>query len=100
MLTKYAVKGRWKEARIEEVEVLRETEKCVYLPSNRRGVEEVREAKTSEWREYYDTWEEAHAVLVLDAETRLSNARRALEIAQGHAGNVRGMRRRAAVGAA
>ena len=100
MLTKYKVRGRYKEARIEEVQALRETEKCVYLPSNRRGHTEEREAKVSEWHEYYDTWEDAHAALVKDAEQRLGNARRTLDLAQSHAGNVRGMRRRVAVGAA
>lgn len=97
MLTKYKIRGQFKEARIDEVQVLRETDKCVYFPSKRPRIKEEREAKMSEWHEYYDTWEKAHEALKRDAEVRLSNARRALELAQSHAGNVRGMKRQAPV---
>jgi hypothetical protein len=40
----------------------------------------------------YDTWEAAHAELTRRAETRLNAARRQLQLAQGFAGNVRGMK--------
>ena len=40
----------------------------------------------------FDTWEAAHAELTRRAETRLNAARRELQLAQGFAGNVRGMK--------
>lgn len=92
MITKYSIGGRFKQAEIVAVEVLRETALCVFLPTNRLRKTEQKELKRTEWREYYDTWEEAHVALMEDAERRLISARRALEAAQGYAGNVMGMR--------
>jgi len=40
----------------------------------------------------FDTWEEAHAELTRIVELKVSNARYALQQAQGWAGNVRGMK--------
>jgi len=40
----------------------------------------------------FDTWAEAHVELTRRAGDRLATARRQLEVAQGFAGNVRGMR--------
>lgn len=49
----------------------------------------------AKWAEYYDTWEAAHASLTDKAARQVANARRALEIANSFAGNVKGMRHNA-----
>ena len=95
MLTKYKIKGRYPEAKIEEVEVLRETAQCIFVPANKANSNpsgERKELKMTDWAEHYDTWEDAHAALMAKAERQVTNARRALEIANGFAGNVKGMR--------
>ena len=96
MLTKYRIKGRFKSANIEEVEVLRETEKFVFTLCREK---EIGEGKNTEWAEYYDTWDAAHAALTKAANNSISNARRELELSKSFAGNVKGMRRASAVGA-
>lgn len=92
MITKYAIAGRYKRAEITAVEIVRETAQCVFLPTTRLRKTEQKEAKRSEWREYYDTWAEAHAALMADAQNKLANARRALAYSQSYAGNVKGMK--------
>ena len=98
MLTKYKIKGRNPEAKIEEVEVLRETAQCIFVPGNKTKINptgERKELKMTEWAEHYDTWESAHAALTDKAARQVANARRALEIANSFAGNVKGMRHNA-----
>lgn len=94
MITKYKIQARWPKAEIEVVEVVRETAQCVFLPSTHRRDKngERKELKRSEWHEYYDTWDAAHAALMAKAESRLNAARRRLQDAQGLHGNVKGMR--------
>ena len=80
---------------IERVEVLRETEACVYLPTagwskNKAG--ERREAKASDYAQYHSTWSDAHNYLIRRAESAVKSARRNLEIANGTLGNVNGMK--------
>ena len=103
MLTKYKIKGRWPEAKIEEVEVLRETAQCIFVSTNKTKSNpngERKELKMTEWYEYYDTWDAAHAALTDKAERQVTNARLALEIANSFAGNVKGMRHNAKVSGA
>jgi len=97
MLTKYRIKGRFKEAKIEVVEVLRETEHFVYTRGHRD--KENRDGKKTEWAEYYDTWEQAHEALTKAAQERVAGARRSLELANAFAGNVKGMRKPSSVSA-
>lgn len=95
MLTKYKIKGRYPEAKIEEVEVVRETAQCIFVPTNKTKSNpngERKELKMAEWAEYYDTWEAAHAALTDKAALQVANARRALEMANSFSGNVKGMR--------
>lgn len=47
---------------IEEIEVIRETEKFVVVPSGLKG--ERRDAKRSEYTNYFDTWQEAKDFLI------------------------------------
>lgn len=102
MLTKYKIKGgRYPEAKIEEVEVLRETAQCVFVPTNKTKSNpngERKELKHTEWAEHYDTWELAHAALTAKAEQQVAYARRTLELANSLAGNVNGMKRHNAQG--
>lgn len=96
MLTKYKIAARHLKAEIEEVEVVRETEQCVFLPilpTKRNTKGESKELKKSEWHEYFDTWEEAHAALTSKANEQVVGARRRLELANALAGNVKGMKR-------
>jgi hypothetical protein len=80
---------------IERVEVIRETEACVYVPTqgwSRTGKGERREAKRSDWTQYHDTWADAHAYLMGKAQSCVDSARRELEQANGRLGNVKGMK--------
>ena len=100
MLTKYKIKGRYTEAKIEEVEVVRETAQCIFVPANKTKNNpngERKELKMTEWAEYYDTWAAAHAALTDKAARQMANARRALEIANGFAWNVKGMTQNAEI---
>lgn len=47
---------------------------------------------SSRFEQYFDTWAEAHAVLTEISKQRVLEARRALELANSYAGNVRGMK--------
>lgn len=81
--------------KIERVEVLRETDKCVYLPTNSgygKGVDERREAKSTEYAQYHDTWADAHTHLLKKAEGRVKAARLHLETVNGQLGTVKGMK--------
>lgn len=49
---------------IEEVEVLRETEKCVFVSSGAKNDSERRMNKSSDWARYHDTWDKAYDYLV------------------------------------
>ncbi|MNK80828.1 hypothetical protein D3C87_1005580 [compost metagenome] len=52
-----------------------------------------RVAKSSAYSQYYPTWDEAHQALLEETEKDLTQARRALERAQGFHGNVKGMKK-------
>jgi hypothetical protein len=89
-------------ARIERVECARETAQCVWPLVDQRSWPEQRENKPPRMAEgrrcnkgsdYHDTWEAAHACMLKDAERRLDAARTALARAQGHHGNVKGMKK-------
>lgn len=77
--------------RIDVVEVLRETNASVFFLGS-HGRTECREAKMSDWKQYHDTWADAHAYLMAKAQSCVDRARRALELANGHLGNVKGMK--------
>ena len=77
--------------KIEAVEVLRETEKTVFLPGRGRRNEE-REAKRSDYQNWFDSWDDAKAFLVAGAERKVETARMNLERAKGKLGQLRGMR--------
>jgi hypothetical protein len=86
--TKYVV-DRWS-AKITAYECTKETAKFVWLRGRLYYVNVS--DKKGKAGDVFDTWTEAHAELTRRAEARLAAARRALQVAQGFAGNVRGMK--------
>lgn len=74
MTKKYRIDVKFPKAEIEEVEIIRETDSYVFLPTwstKRNPSGEERALKITEWYEYHDTWEAAHAVLVCKASSKL-----------------------------
>lgn len=88
-MTKYVVR-KYGGAKIESLDVLRETEKFVVLKITHG---ERRESKTSDYCRYFDDWDSAHAYLLAKAEDRANRARIELSSANGHLGNVKGMKK-------
>lgn len=87
------IKYRTRFDKIEAIEVLRETEHQVVLPpSNPRG-RECRESKRTDWSNWHDTWEDARAFLMGNAQREVDRARMALERAKGRLGNIKGMKK-------
>lgn len=86
-MKKYMCKlGSFLEATIQEIECERETDSSVWIGGRRN-------AKRSEWSNYFDTWEEAHSSLLEAAERKATSARLALDRANGVMGNIKGMSR-------
>ena len=89
MSTKYVV-DRWA-AKITAYECTKETASFVWLKGfyldDKDGIDKMKKNG-----DIFDTWAEAHVELTRRAGDRLATARRQLEVAQGFAGNVRGMR--------
>lgn len=91
-MIKYKTSGSDK---IIQVEVARETEKCVWtMESTFRGKEkmEVRHAKMSDYESFHDTWQAAKDHLISLANSRVIAARRQLESENGKLGNIKGMK--------
>lgn len=79
------------DSRIERVEALRETEFYLFFSSEsylRKNIER-REAKRSDWNNYFDTWEEAKQFLLDRAQSKLDSARFRLQEAQGKYENIK-----------
>jgi hypothetical protein len=83
------------ESPIEEVEVVKETKKSVWVKREgwAKGTESIdRCHKRASWHNYFDTWEEAHAFLMDKAQREVDSLRRQLELAKGKLGNIKGMK--------
>jgi hypothetical protein len=87
MSTKYVV-HRYA-AQIDAYECTKETASFVWLTGVHSGNEPTKKKRDCD---VFDTWEAAHAELTRRAEVSLNAARRELQLAQGFAGNVRGMK--------
>ena len=74
------------EAKIEEVEVDRETESSVWVNGNRLQ-------KSTEYHTYHDTWDAAHSYLLERAKNKVEYARRQLEEHKSRLGNIKGMKK-------
>lgn len=94
MITKYKINGRYPEAEIEEVEVLRETARCIFVPVNKNKSNpagERKELKMTDWAEHYDTWDDAYAALKEKVERKVAYASRELKLANSLAEKVKSM---------
>ena len=83
MTVKYRTSDVW-HAKIEEVEVERESDKCVWISGRRQ-------AKDG-WMQYHETWQAAKDYLVRRAERSVQAARSALERENSKLGNAKGMK--------
>ncbi len=72
-----------------EVEVVRETEKQVIIMGH---TGDRREAKKSEYQNYFDTWEEAKEFLIIIAQNKVDDTEIKLENAKDKLGIIRGLR--------
>lgn len=79
------------EDRIDEVEVVRESEQSVWVRGY-RGVER-RESKMSQCGCYFDTWEEAHAYLVDKQDFKVVLARSSLAYAEKQLAEVQALKK-------
>lgn len=75
---------RWN--KIEPVTVQKFTSGSVWIDGRRN-------ARVIEWQGHFQTWEEAHAHLLSQANLDVLQARNALQRAQDVLGNIRGMKR-------
>lgn len=78
----------WFEAAFRHITIVRverETDECIWVDGQRRK-------KMTAWRSYFRTWEDAKLWLLDLAEQDVNAARRQLEIANSHYGNIKGMR--------
>lgn len=87
MIIKYRT-GGWNLSSelIKPILVDRETENSVFIGSTRN-------AKRSSFHNYFDTWGEAKAFLLKNAENEAVIARKRLEYANGKVGNIKGLKK-------
>lgn len=67
--------------RIEEREVTRETDSSFFTLDRHRG-KEVRHAKQTSWQSWHDTWEDAYACILADANKDVNHAKDRLATAE------------------
>ena len=79
--------------KIEAREITKETAACVfYMTDYFEKCVERREAKKGVNHIWTDTWQEGHAALMAEAERQVATLRGQLQRANGHAGNIKGMK--------
>jgi hypothetical protein len=87
--------GNWRDE-IEKVECVGETEKMLTTREKGFGASgkfyDRKRLKISDSTCYFDTWEEAKALLMSRAESKVLAARRSLELANAKLGNIKGMK--------
>jgi hypothetical protein len=87
---KKMIKYRTRFNKIEALEVERETAQQVVL-SSKNGQRGSRENKVSDWSNWHDSWDAAHAFLIANSEKNVASARVKLERAKGELGQIKGM---------
>lgn len=101
MLIKWKA-SRYETDRIKRVECTRETEKAVWVleypwtldgDCKKKPPKECRRNKYSTTENYFDTWEDAHAFLLAEAESRAQGVRVELQRAISYLGSVKGMKK-------
>ena len=88
------IKYRTCNDKIEAQEVIRETAKMVVLAIKSvrsSGAQERMESKRSTWCNWHDTWDDAKAFLLADAQGAVDAARSSLEQSKSRLGNIKGM---------
>jgi hypothetical protein len=85
--------GGWGKELIEEVEVERETEQCVWIKRYPTSKEASRHAKRSSYDNFFDTWEEAHAYLREQRLLAVESAKRQLVGAEKLLANIDALKR-------
>ena len=89
-MKKYRIGGYY--VRIEEIEILRETESSVFIATTHSRKKEQREAKVSSYHQYHDTWEAAHKYLLEKASVRVASASRRLDYETATLKTIKAMR--------
>ena len=85
------IKYRTRFDKIEALEVERETSHQVFLPA-KNGMRASRENKVSDWSNWHDSWDAAHAFLVANAERDVESLCMRLEQSKGRVGQIKGMK--------
>lgn len=78
-------------AKIEPIEVIRETEKMVVIIGNGWSNKEYKQAKRSDFQNFFDTWDEAHQFLVISAENLVAAAEKRLSYCKTNLDKVKGL---------
>jgi hypothetical protein len=78
------IKYRTRWETIVKVEVERETESCVWIKGRRNN-------KKSGWENFFDTWQEAHAFVIQNAEEKVFNIVNELARAKHELEKIKGM---------
>lgn len=77
--------SRWAKKLIEPIEIEKSTASSVWINGRRN-------AKRTEYHNYFDTWADAHTYLLKKAEQSVESCRRHLEVEKGALGNIKGLR--------
>ena len=72
-------------ARIDKIEIAKETEKTVFLSNGRKA------NKVSDYASWHDTWEDARQHLLREAEEEAASLRLRLQRVNGKLENIKGM---------
>lgn len=82
-MTKYRT-SNW-DARIEQVEVEKETASCVWIKGRKR-------AKATDYHFYFDTFDQAKQKMIEIAQAKVDGLQRQLDNAKGFLGNCKGIK--------
>ena len=75
---------------IEEVTIERVTDKSVWIIEDWYGTKRtIRSLRLTDYTQYWDTWDEAHAHLLEGCESKADGLRKQLQAANTHLGQVR-----------
>jgi len=91
-IIKYKITSKNYTPEIVTVEVIRETQQCVWVMPDWGTKVARREAKNSEWADYFDTFEQAKSFLVDHWEEKVKQIRMDLERKKSILGNIKGMK--------
>lgn len=75
---------------IETIEITRETDKTVWFVNDNGN--NVREAKSSDWRNWFDTFKDAKEFLINRKQSDIDDLRRRLEGKKSELGNLKGLK--------